>query len=203
MKKSEITTGRVKQKFQTRHQILGATQTLMQKEEKITLEDVAREANISRATIYRYFSHIDVLIAEASIDLKHKSPDEIFEQVKEMNLRDRLLYIQKEYNEHALRNEIGFRRYLSVILAESIVAGKPLRGARRVESLEKALTPLQEGLPKDTFRKLVTSASILMGIDPLIVCKDICKLTNQEADDTLKWALDMMLKGILQEKWES
>ncbi len=200
MKKSEINTGRVKQKFQTRHQILEATQKLMQKEEKITLEDVAKEASISRATIYRYFSNIDILIAEASLDIKHKSPDEIFQEVKQMNLRDRLLYIQKHYNEHAQRNEIGFRRYLSVVLSESIVSGKPQRGARRVESLEKALTPLKDTLPKDTFKKIVTSASLLMGIDPIIVCKDICKLTNEEADHTLQWALEMILKGILQEK---
>jgi AcrR family transcriptional regulator len=200
MKISQITTGRVKQKFETRQQILAVTQKLMQRNEKISLEDVAKEASISRATIYRYFSHIDLLIAEASLDLKHKSPDELFEEVKEMGLPDRLFYIQKEYTKHAQRNEPLFRRYLSVVLAESVVPGKKLRGARRVVSLEKALAPFQDTLPKDTFRKLVTSASLLMGIDSLIVCKDICGLTNQEMEETLRWALEMILKGISQEK---
>jgi AcrR family transcriptional regulator len=203
MKISEIKTGRVKQKFQTRHQILEATQKLMQKHEKLTLEDVAKEASISRATIYRYYSTIDVLIAEASLDLKYKSPDELFEEVKDMNLPDRLFYIQKEYTRHAQRNETVFRRYLSVVLAESIGTKKKLRGARRVESLEKALAPFEDTLPKDTFKKLVGSASLLMGIDPLIVCRDICGLNNQEMEETLQWALDMILRGISHDKIEN
>jgi hypothetical protein len=69
-----------------------------------------------------------------------------------------------------------------------------------VEALEKALAPYQEILPKDTFKKLVASASVLMGIDALIVCKDICGLTNEEMDDTLQWALKIILRGILKDK---
>jgi AcrR family transcriptional regulator len=199
MKNFESTQGRGQQKYRTRQEILEATKRLMPKSEKITLEDVAREAAVSRATIYRYYSNIDLLIAEASLDLKYKSPDEIFEEVKHMSLADRLFYIQQQYNEHAHRNETLFRRYLSVMLAESIVSPKQLRGARRVESLHKALAPLAHTLSKDIFKKLVGAASVLMGIDPLIVCKDICNLTREEADDTLRWALEMILKGISQE----
>ncbi len=203
MKNFESNEGRVSQKYQTRQQILEATRRLMSTSERITLEDVAREANISRATIYRYYSTIDLLMAEAPIDIKFKSSDQIFEEVKHMGMADRLFYIQKQYNGHAQKNETLFRRYLSLVLAESIVSQKQLRGARRVKSLEKALAPLQDTLGKDTFKKLVGAASVLMGIDPLIVCKDVCNLTNQEADDTLQWALEMILKGISQESSEN
>jgi AcrR family transcriptional regulator len=200
MKKTKTTEGRVKQKLQTRTEILNAAKKLLRQEEKITLEDVATKANISRATMYRYFSNIDLLITEASLDIKHKSSDEIFEEVKEMTFEDRIFYIQKHYNQHAQNNEILFRRYLSAVLSESVVSQKQLRGARRMESLQKALAPFQESLGKDTFKKLISVSSVLIGIDSLIVCKDVCKLTNEEADHTLKWALDMILKGIFLER---
>ena len=199
MNKSEITKGRAKQKLQTRSVILIAAKELMQKKERITLEDVAKKANISRATMYRYFSNIDLLFTEASLDIHHKSPDQISEDVKSMDFADRIFYIQKHFNQTAMKNEIGFRRYLSAVLSESIVSKKQLRGARRMKSLNKVLEPYKEKFSKDTIKKLISVSSVLMGIDSIIVCKDICKLNNNETENTLKWAIEMILKGIEQE----
>ena len=99
----------------------------------------------------------------------------------------------------AMKYEIGFRRYLSAVLSESVISKKQLRGARRVKSLNKVLEPYEEKLSKDTIKKLISVSSILMGIDSIIVCKDICKLSNNETENTLKWAIEMILKGIEQE----
>jgi DNA-binding transcriptional regulator YbjK len=199
MNKSKITKGRAKQKLQTRSEILIAAKGLMQKKERITLEDVAKKANISRATMYRYFSNIDLLFTEASLDIHHKSPDQISEDVKNMDFADRIFYIQKHFNQTAMKNEIGFRRYLSAVLSESVVSKKQLRGARRMKSLNKVLEPYKEKFSKDTIKKLISVSSVLMGIDSIIVCKDICKLNNNETENTLKWAIEMILKGIEQE----
>ena len=59
MKQTNITSGRVNQKAQTRAKILDATKVLMKTKQANTLDDVAEKANISRTTIYRYFSRID------------------------------------------------------------------------------------------------------------------------------------------------
>jgi AcrR family transcriptional regulator len=199
MEKFNITKGRVKQKLQTRLEILSAAKELMQKEKKVTLEDVAKKAKISRATMYRYFSNIDLLFTEATLDIHHKSSEQIFKEVKDLSFTERFFYIQKHYNELAQKNETLFRRYLSSVLSESIVSNQPLRGARRMKSLNLALEPYKETLSEETFKKLVTIASVLMGIDSLIICKDVCNLNNEESDNTLKWALGMILKGISQE----
>ncbi|MGH1436901.1 MAG: TetR/AcrR family transcriptional regulator [Lewinella sp.] len=199
MNRAEITKGRVKQKLQTRLEILNAARELMQEEKKITLEDVAKKAKISRATMYRYFSNIDLLFAETSLDISHKSTDQLFEEVKELTFAERIFHIQKHYNELAQENETIFRRYLSAVLSESIVSDEPLRGARRMESLKMALEPYKETLNKETFKKLIASASVLMGIDSIVICKDVCKLNKEESNDTLKWALSMILKGVSME----
>ena len=191
--------GRVNQKLQTRSEILKAARSLMHKKQKITLEDIAKKAKISRATMYRYYSNIDILITEASLHIQHKTPDQLFEEVREMPFNERILHIQNHYNVLAQKNEVGFRRYISAVLKESIVSKKQLRGARRVESLSKALEPFKENLDKDTYKNLISISSVLMGIDPLITCKDVCKLDNEETNTTLEWAIEMILKGISQE----
>jgi AcrR family transcriptional regulator len=200
MSKSPLNKGRVKQKLQTRFEILKAAKGLMQEKKKITLEDVAKKAKISRATMYRYFSNIDILITEASLDIQHKSSDQLFEEVQGKTLEDRLYYIQNHYNNLAQENEIGFRRYLSAVLSESIVSKKQLRGARRIKSLRQSLEPYKSEFSAEIYNKLISAASILMGIDSLIICKDVCKLNNQETQETLNWALEMILKGIKSEK---
>ncbi|NND05553.1 MAG: TetR/AcrR family transcriptional regulator [Saprospiraceae bacterium] len=196
MSKASLNTGRVNQKAKTRTKILTAAKELMQLEKVITLEDVAKKAKISRATIYRYYAKIDSLITEASLDIHHKSPEELLDDVMEMAFEDRILYLQKHYTLLAQKHELAFRRYLSTVLLESITSKKKLRGARRVTSLHHVLEPFANDLDRDTFKKLVSTSSILMGIESLIVCKDVCNLSSEETHDTLQWAIKMMLKGI-------
>jgi len=160
------------------------------------LEDVAKKANISRATMYRYFHNIDLLFMEATLDIHHKTSDQIFEELNDLPFEDRIFHIQKHYNELAKENEIVFRRYLSTVLSESITSKEQLRGARRVKSLNKALEPFKETLSNDTYEKLISISSVLMGIDSFIICKDVCNLNDEETEDTLKWALEMILKGL-------
>jgi hypothetical protein len=135
------------------------------------------------------------LFTEATLDIHHKSSDQIFEEVKELTFAERIFYIQKHYNELAHKNEIGFRRYLSAVLMESIVSKNQLRGARRMESLNKALAPYKTSLSKETYSNIVTISSVLMGIDPIVICKDVCNLNYKETEAVLQWAINMILKG--------
>lgn len=195
-----LTTGRIQQKARTRTKILDSAKEMMHKKASLTLEDVAKEASISRATIYRYYANIDLLITEASLDIHHKSPDELVQEVDKMPLEDRIYYIQAHYNELAQKHELVFRRYLSAVLSESITSKEKLRGARRVKSLIKALEPFKKKFDTETFQNLISAASVLMGIDSVIVCKDVCDLNNKQTNNTLHWALKMILKGIASSK---
>ena len=196
MNKFALDKGRVNQKLKTRDAILQAAKSLMTKKKKINLEDVAEHAGISRATVYRYFSNIDLLFLEATLDFEHLSADEIAEQVKDLPLKQGVLFIQNYYNTLALKNETVFRRYLSSALAESVNSKKKLRGSRRVSSLQKSLTPFKDELGKDNFNKLINIASVLMGIDALIVTKDVCNMNETEANKLLAWALDAIINSL-------
>ena len=196
MKSISLNKGRTNQKTKTRDRILNAAKILMSKNRNTSLEEIARKAKVSRATIYRYFPNLDLLFTEASLDIHYQSPAALFEKVKDMTLENRIYYIQNYYNQSAQDHELIFRRYLSAVLNESIVSKKKIRGGRRVEAMNRILDTYKEEISRKDLIKLKNIASILMGIDSLIVAKDVCGLTNKEANDTLKWGIEMILKGM-------
>ena len=148
MKTISLENGRINQKIKTRTRILSAAKNLMSENKKITLEEVAQKAEVARATIYRYFPNIDLLYTEASLDIHFSSPEELFEEVKNMSLDQRLIYIQNYYNKMAQDHELIFRRYLSAVLLESLGSNKKIRGARRVEAMSLALSSSKKKLSK-------------------------------------------------------
>jgi len=196
MKSISLKEGRINQKLKTRARILNAAKTLMSKNRNTSLEEVAQQSNVSRATIYRYFPNLDLLFTEASLDIYYQSPDVLFEKVKNMTLEQRIYYLQNYHNQLAQDHELIFRRYLSAVLNESVVSKKKIRGARRVEAMKLILDSYKNEMSKKDLKNLKNIAPILMGIDSLIVAKDVCGLTNNETNDTLKWGIEMILKGI-------
>lgn len=196
MKDLFLKEGRVNQKLQTRSEILKSAQMLLNKESRITLEKVAEHAGISRATIYRYFSNIELLTTEALLHTHFLRPEELQKEVVGLNLDETVHALQQHYNTISQEHELVFRRYLSVTLKESIISKKKLRGARRVEALKLALKPFENLLSKKDHRRLIHISTLLMGIDALLVCKDVCELNNDEANELLEWALDLILDGI-------
>jgi AcrR family transcriptional regulator len=196
MKKKKIDSGRIQQKLQTRAEIINAVRYLMQKDEKITLEDVVKKTHFSRATVYRYFASIEMLVAEASLDFFHKSSDQLLKEIQTLPLSERILNLQNYYTRLARENEIVFRRYLGAVLTASVTSKEKLRGARRAKSFRMALEPYKNKLSEEVLNNLINIASVLSGIDSLIVCKDVCDLTGEEAESTLQWGMEMILKGI-------
>jgi len=198
MKKKEINSGRIKQKKETRDGILKAAQELLQSTPSFSLEDVARQMGISRATIYRYYSNIDLLYAEATLSFRVKQPEDFIGEVKEMNLLETLTFVQGYYNHLAQLHENSYRRYMSVVLAESLKEPKsgPLRGARRPATLEVVLRPYEEKIGEKNVARLKQIVTVLSGIEPMIANKDVNGLSSEQSDELLAWALEMIIKGI-------
>ena len=196
MKEKFLKEGRVNLKLQTRSLILKSARDILNRESKITLETVAEHAGISRATIYRYFSNIELLTTEALLHARFLRPEELRDQVQGKNLKETVHALQSHYNNMSRENELVFRRYLSATLIESIHSNKKLRGARRVEAMKLSLEPFENLMSRKDFDRLVNIATLLMGIDALLVCKDVCGLNNAETDELLEWALDLILDGI-------
>ena len=195
MNKFSLETGRQSQKKKTRQHILEATQKLLSEGGSFSLEDVAKYSETSRATVYRYFSNIDILCSEAAIDLNTKSPETLLNECRELSLTDQILYLQNYFNELTIENEAAFRKYLSVYLKEDFSANKKsVRGARRTAALKLVLEPYKKSLGTD-YNNLIVASTALMGIEPMITAKDVCLLDNKAAKSHLKWGLKLLLKN--------
>lgn len=194
MKNEYLKKGRKEQKQKTRDKILQAAHRLQQGGGEFSLEKVAELAGVSRATIYRYYSNKDVLSAEAVLDMRTLSPDQILANLEDASLEEVFLGVQEYYNELSIENERPFRRYLSVILDEDNQVN--VRGARRVRTLTTALERHQAPLSGEDKRNLIYISTLMMGIEALIVSKDVCQLGEQETRDVLTWGMKTLFKGI-------
>ncbi|MGV3603101.1 MAG: TetR/AcrR family transcriptional regulator [Dyadobacter fermentans] len=171
---------------------------LLEKNTIFTLEEVAKELNISRATIYRYYSNVDMLCAEATLSLRVKQQEDFLEDVKDMTLKDSLVYVQKYFNMLAYVHETGFRKYLSVVLDESVKKGSaaPLRGARRPAALDAVMRRHADRIGPENYIRLKQIVTTLSGVEPMIANKDVNGLSNEQSDELLEWAVTMILKGL-------
>lgn len=192
MKNEYLSSGRTNQKLETREKILSTAQDLITGGKKYTLEDIAKSAGVSRATVYRYYSNVDTLSAEAGLNIKTKSPDLIYESLQHLDVKDKLLGVQKYYNNLALDHEKAFRNYLSIMISSNTHHNK--RGARRNRTLELVLA--ETNLSKKEITNLQNLFTVIMGIEPVIVAKDVCGLDNNQSKALLKWGMELILKGI-------
>lgn len=196
MKDDYIKTGRTNQKIETRSKILINAQYFLNNGLAFNLEDIAKRSGISRATIYRYFSNVDILAAEAGLDVNTKTSETIFENLKGKTLEQQVLEIQDYYNTLAIDHEKLFRKYISAVLDSSTPT--PKRGARRKKTLQLVLE--KTNYTRKEKKDLSNLLTILMGIEPLIVTKDVCGLNDSDSTKLLKWGMELLLKGFMSSK---
>lgn len=197
MSEKYVDTGRINQKLKTRNKIIKGAQEFLAKGLAFTLEDVASASGVSRATVYRYYSNVEAVAAEAALDLNIESSERIFEQYQHLPLKEALLGIQHHINRFTISNEATLRKFLSVIIAGEAPEAK--RGARRVSVLSMALQDQNLDPKQLEVKNLIHITTLLMGMEAFIVAKDVCHLGDQESMDVLRWGLEKVLQAVLPE----
>jgi AcrR family transcriptional regulator len=189
---------RVNQKRRTRTELLRAARQIIEKGGHPSVAEVADLAGISRATAYRYFSTPDEIIREAVLDgvadvIKvAPAPD----NAGAATVADRLDKLVADVFQMVIGNESVFR----ALLGSSAVGDSQVRrGGRRIDWLKQAMAPLEGDIPPKEFKRLVNALSLVMGIESVVVMRDICELEPKEAEKTLRWAARTLLAGALAE----
>lgn len=180
--------GRIAQKLKTREAILAKANQMLKKGIALSVEDVAREAGVSKATAYRYFPSVELLRREASLQVKSQAPDDLFKNIAKDDLKGRIDRLIHYHYTLFTTNEKEFRLFLGSIITESVTAkNPPSRGSRRVVLIEEALEPLKRTVSKKVYSNMVASLSIVFGIESVTILKDICHQSNKDLLDTWKW----------------
>ena len=105
----------------------------MKQGRKPSLEEIAEEALISRATAYRYFPRVDSLLLEASLDVAVPQANELFDGGASDDPVSRLERVDAALHEMILANEASLRMMLVHSLQRG-VTGERTESSPRVRT---------------------------------------------------------------------
>jgi AcrR family transcriptional regulator len=185
------------QKLRTRAALLSAARELVAQGQTPTVTDVAEAATIARATAYRYFPTQEALLAEVPLDEDAPTVESLFGAGAPEDPEDRAALVQNALYDLARDHEAEFRVFLrgSITRALEGDGSDPMRGARRATLIEKALSPLSDELSRDEMARLENALAMLVGVESMIVLRDVLGLDHDEARRTGEWAVREMVRA--------
>ena len=190
--------GRPNQKSRTRKDLLRAAARLMKEGKNPTLEEVAEEALVSRATAYRYFSGVEALLVEAALDVA--MPDEsFFAGTGSDDPVERLLRADAAVAAMIAENEAALRAMLVHSLQRDRGEALPSRQNRRTPLIEQALAPVREQLAPAEFLLLVRALALVIGTESMVVFRDVLAIDDEDAAAVRAWMIRTLVEGALGE----
>ena len=190
---------RLRQKLRTRAALLDAARSLAEQGQTPTVAEAADAAMVSRATAYRYFPTREALLVELPLDVAAPTVSSLFADGTPSDPEDRAALVQNALYDLARDHETEFRLFLRSSLmrtaSASDGASDPFRGARRLELLEAALAPLAGELPAAEVGRLRTALSMLVGVESMVVLRDVLRLDHDEARAAGEWAVRELVRA--------
>jgi AcrR family transcriptional regulator len=186
------------QRRRTRLAIVAAASALMTGGRRPTIADAADAALVSRATAYRYFRTQRALLLEAALHSTHPDIKPALDAVPSDDAVARFEVVCRALFERVVATEALMRQMLQVIQEDWLADQPPadlLRQGRRLEWIEEALHPLRGRLAPDAFAQLVNGISIVVGIEPYVVLRDICRLDKDAVLETMLWTGRTLIAG--------
>lgn len=184
---------RHQQKQRTRQALLQAAAELMSRGGRPTLEEVAAQARVSRATAYRYFPRVEALYLEASIDVDTPDAQQVLAGAPAANPVARLERVDDALHAMTVANEVSLRLMLAQSLELSARgetdAQLPARQNRRMPLIEAALAPASDRFLPAALKHLKHALALVMGPESAIVFKDVLRLDDAEARKVRRWAI--------------
>ena len=190
--------GRPNQKRRTRKELLDAASRLLKEGRQPTLEEVAEEALVSRATAYRYFPGVEPLLVEAGLDVA--MPDAgLFAGDSSDDPVARLQRADAAVHDMVLANETAIRTMLVHSLQHKLRGGGddalPARQNRRTPLIEAALAPARDGFQPAELDRLTKALALIVGSEAMLVFKDVLQLDEDEARAVKRWAIRALVEA--------
>jgi len=190
---------RPNQKRRTRKDLLQAAARLMGQGSKPSLEEIADEALVSRATAYRYFPGLDALLLEASLDVAILDAAELFRDESSDDPVSRLERVDAALHDMILANEGPLRMMLANSL-ERVVRGEndaevPSRQNRRTPLIEAALKPVRSQFKPAAMETLCKALALIIGTEAMVVFKDVLRLDDSDARKVKRWAIRALVEA--------
>ncbi|KUI30383.1 TetR family transcriptional regulator [Mycobacterium sp. IS-1742] len=191
--------GRPNQRRRTRKDLLQAAARLMKQGRIPTIEDVAQEALVSRATAYRYFPSAEALMREAALDVAMPQPREALADVDSTDPVARLERVDGAMHDFILQNDTALRLMLAHAIehgARAIDDGDaPRRQNRRLPMIEAAIEPARDQFRPATLTRLVQALALIIGPEAMVVGRDVLQLEDGEMREVKRFAISALVEA--------
>ena len=189
----------------TRRLLLDAARELLRSGRPLTVQSVADQAGVSRATAYRYFSSNDSVAVQATMPL-HDDPfaDPAWPYSRpdpHADLPTRAGAVVRSMGEWAFDHAQELRTLLALSLEpDSEARGLSRRGKlRRAQWIDGLLAGLPDSVEQDTRRRLAAALLPLFGADAIVWTTDVAGLDREAALDVLAWTASTLVRAVLGE----
>lgn len=191
--------GRPNQKTRTRKDLLQAAARLLNQGRSPSLEEIAAEALVSRATAYRYFPNVEALLVEAAVDVATPEPDALFRDDNSRDPVERVQRAEAAVHDVIVANEPLLRTMLAHAIQRGIQPDEngnlPRRQNRRAPLIEAALAPARDLLKPSDLKLLSRALALVVGPESFVVMKDVLQLDDAEARKVKRWAIRALVEA--------
>lgn len=190
-------------KAATSQLLLQTAMTIIQEAGHIpSVAEVAVRSRVSRATAYRYFPSRSALVTA----VVHTSLGGVrgFSSRKSDG-RERLHDLFNQTFPRFSEFEPQLRAAAQLSLEQwaleraGLLEEVPYRRGHRVRILEDTLAPVAEFVPPAVMQRLLHALSVVYGIEPYTILKDIWGLPNREVERIALWMADALLDAALRD----
>jgi AcrR family transcriptional regulator len=191
--------GRPNQRRRTRQDLLHAATRLVRQGRKPSLEEIAEEAMVSRATAYRYFPKVDALLLEAALDVAIPEADALLARAPRDDAVARVERVDDALHDMILAHEAQLRTMLVHSLQRGVPGSDddalPARQNRRSPLIEAALAPVRGQFRPAALKQLSRALALVIGTEAMVVCKDVLQLDDADARKVKRWAIRALIEA--------
>ena len=160
-----------------------------------TIDDVAEEALVSRATVYRYFDSTDDLLWQVHSDRSVRDAEASM-SIAGDDLTHHKSMSQANVNDYLFDHQEGTRAFERVML-ERQLQGRSTdddRPGRRFHQIDAALAPLEGRVNPDELQHIRHALSLAIGSQAMVALLDTSHLDTDRAREVTRFACQAITK---------
>jgi AcrR family transcriptional regulator len=176
--------------------LMEAASSLIEEGHTPTVAEVAKRAQVSRATAYRYFPTrsrlITAMVDTALGPVRSWSSSQTDGRERITELFESTFIRFKEFEPH-MRAAAQLALEHQALERAGILEEEPYRRGHRIRILAHAVEPFAAQVPRKSIDRLQKALSIIYGIEPHIILKDIWGAKNKEVESIVFWMVEALI----------